>query len=550
MRRNLRQSLANQASRSRDRFLASLQGEQARATQEAFLAQSVSANRETSFGRKHGFDSVRSMDDYRAAVPIRHYPELAPWINRSAAGEGTVLTVEEPVRFWKTTGTTSEPKKIPVTSSSASRTMESFLALQGTQLSYYPEVNERNDTTLVTHVSPKKVKEFLGPRKIPYCSTTEIPVIVRPGREAFQAPWMAGLQSVVEDDAVRLYYLLCYASAHDLKCVACLHPSRFQTVVSTLAESAPRIIEELQNGTVLGASCRDPLPEKAKRLSTILRNTGTLRPKDLWPNLSFITSWSGSYIERYRALMEENFCSSFLAMPSISSEAFTTMTVDDHPIHQPINLRGALFEFIPSEVKVEPDTPTLPFFELVEGATYELVLTTLGGLYRYATCDIFKVGGFLDEVPRLEYIGRRSVSDLTGEKLAEEHVVDAVGAAMAGCGIQEPTYTVCGVQASNPHERPKYVLVVEFQGADEVCAQLARDLDQRFKTINSRYELKRNFGDLHPLEVQPVAPGTFSQHRRQRIESGTPAGQLKDKILHPAGRAVLTELLSLNSAGV
>ena len=511
------------------------------------MTEVLEKNRKASFGVEHGFGKLGSVDDFRSAVPIRHYPELSPWIERSAAGESKVLTEEEPIRFWKTTGTTSEPKKIPVTPSSSARTMESFLALQGTQLYYYPELNERRDTTLVTHVSPKTVREFLGPREVPYCSTTEVPVVIRAGRENFVAPWMPGLQQVVEDDAVRLYYLLCYAAAHDLKCVACLHPSRFQTIVSTLHESGERVVEELRSGTVLGEPCREPHPEKVNRLQEILKSNGHLRPRDLWPNLSLVTSWSGSYISRYRPTIEESFCSNFLPMPSISSEAFTTLTIDEDPIGQPINLPANLFEFIPSDRKVEQGSETLLFHELQPGATYELVLTTLGGLYRYATCDIFRVAGYVGEVPRLEYVGRRSVSDLTGEKLAEEHVADSVPEALKTHELENSPFTVCGLQATSAEDRPKYVLVLENR--EETPNGLASDLDQRLKAINSRYELKRNFGDLHPLEVVRVMPGTFAGYRREQAKAGLPAGQLKDKILHSNGEETLASLLRLSESG-
>ena len=542
----LRQSLARQAARSRKKFLDALEG--GRNTQDAFLVEVLQKNRETSFGVEHGFQKLGNVDDFRSALPIRHYPDLAPWIERSASGESAVLTQEEPIRFWKTTGTTSEPKKIPVTPSSSAKTMESFLALQGTQLHYYPELNERRDTTLVTHVSPKTVKEFLGPRQVPYCSTTEVPVVIRAGREEFVAPWVPGLQQVVEDDAVRLYYLLCYAAAHDLKCVACLHPSRFQTVVSTLLTSGERLVQELRDGTVLGERCREPLPERADSLQEILRSNGRLRPRDLWPNLSFVTSWSGSYISRYRPTIEENFCTSFLPMPSISSEAFTTLTIDEDPIGQPINLPANLFEFLPSEQKVEPGSETRLFHELQSGATYELVLTTLGGLYRYATCDIFRVVGYVGEVPRLEYVGRRSVSDLTGEKLAEEHIADSVPEALKRHDLEDSPFTVCGLQATSAEGRPKYVLVVENH--EDSPKGLASDLDQRLKAINSRYELKRNFGDLHPLEVVRVLPGTFAGYRREQAEAGLPAGQLKDRILHSNGEEALASLLRLSGAGI
>jgi hypothetical protein len=548
----LRRTICNQAAKARHGFLQSIDGDNAFATQDALLAECVRANRDTSFGEEHGFANIRTIDDYRRAVPIRHYDDLEPWISRSAGGEERVLTAQEPIRFWKTTGTTSASKKIPVTPASALRNMEGFLTLQGTQLHYHPELDERPDTMLVTHLSPKTVKEFCGPRRVPYCSTTEAPVEVRSGRDGLVAPWVPKLQSVVEDDSVRLYFLLCYAALHDLYNVTCLHPSRFQTIASMLRDKWPQLVEDLRAGTVHGQQIRDPAPERAAEIERIGKTAGTVRPIDLWPNLTFVASWSGSYIERYRPTIEECFCSGFMPMPSISSEAFATMPIDEDPISQPINIRGGVFEFIPAEQKVDEFTPTLQFHELEVGESYEIVLTTLGGLYRYAMCDIFKVIGYTGRVPRVEYYGRRSVSDLTGEKLAEEHVEKVVGTGLKRWGVGAPTFAVCGLIPGDANDRPKYVLLLETPQSDRLAPKfddLAADLDRQFRTVNSRYELKRNFGDLKPLEIVSVSLGTFGRYRESLVRRGMPAGQLKDKVLHKDGAKVMSELLELSALG-
>jgi hypothetical protein len=538
------------AEKARRHFLNAIDGDNALGTQESVLAECVQANRGTAFGREHGFADIRSIDDYRRAVPIRHYDELEPWISRSADGEEHVLTAQEPIRFWKTTGTTSASKKIPVTPASALRNMECFLALQGTLLHLYPELNERADTTLVTHLSPKTVKQFCGPRRVPYCSTTEAPVETRSGRDV--APWVPKLQQVVEDDSVRLYYLLCYAAMHDLYNVTCLHPSRFQTIASTLSQKWPQLVEELRAGTVLGEKVRDPAPDRAAEIERIAKTTGTVRPIDIWPNLTSVASWSGSYIGRYRPMIEEHYCSGFVPMPSLSSEAFATMPIDDDPISQPLNIYAGVFEFVLANQKLDPLTPTLQFHELEVGESYEMIVTTLGGLYRYAMCDIFKVAGYLGRVPRVEYYGRRSVSDLTGEKLAEEQVEDVVPAGLKRWGIDAPTFAVCAVLSNDLNDRSKYVLLLEAAEPARCTVkydELAADLDRQFRTVNSRYDLKRNFGDLKQLEITPVSPGTFGRYRERLVQRGMPSGQLKDKVLHKDGAKVMSDLLELSAAG-
>lgn len=71
----------------------------------------VRRNRDTPFGREHGFASIRSVEDYLARVPLRTYEELAPYIAANA------LTAEPIEHFEPTSGSTGATKLIPYTRS-------------------------------------------------------------------------------------------------------------------------------------------------------------------------------------------------------------------------------------------------------------------------------------------------------------------------------------------------------------------------------------------------------------------------------------------------
>src|SRR4051812_18975113 len=78
----------------------------------------IRANRDTAYGRAHGFASINDVDDYQRNVPINSYESLSPYIDRMADGETNILTAESPLMFAQTSGTTGKQKLIPVTSSS------------------------------------------------------------------------------------------------------------------------------------------------------------------------------------------------------------------------------------------------------------------------------------------------------------------------------------------------------------------------------------------------------------------------------------------------
>ncbi|MEM7424254.1 MAG: GH3 auxin-responsive promoter family protein, partial [Pseudomonadota bacterium] len=90
------------------------------------LDEIVRPNADTVFGRDHGFSSIATVGDYRRAVPLAGYEDLRPWIDRMAAGEADVLTAAKPIAFFKTSGSTSKPKLVPVTRLFAAQKARAF----------------------------------------------------------------------------------------------------------------------------------------------------------------------------------------------------------------------------------------------------------------------------------------------------------------------------------------------------------------------------------------------------------------------------------------
>ena len=85
--------------------------------QDAILKRIVTANSETELGRRHGFPSIRSTREYQERVPLCDYEDYQESIDQIAAGSANVLT-REPVRILEpTSGSSSQSKLIPYTTS-------------------------------------------------------------------------------------------------------------------------------------------------------------------------------------------------------------------------------------------------------------------------------------------------------------------------------------------------------------------------------------------------------------------------------------------------
>ncbi|MCX7959180.1 MAG: GH3 auxin-responsive promoter family protein [Deltaproteobacteria bacterium] len=74
-------------------------------------------NRDTEFGKKFGFQEIKSAEQYRERVPLQTYDSLEPYIEKIKNGEKNILTSDEVIFFGRTSGTTGAAKFIPVTKS-------------------------------------------------------------------------------------------------------------------------------------------------------------------------------------------------------------------------------------------------------------------------------------------------------------------------------------------------------------------------------------------------------------------------------------------------
>src|SRR5689334_14760841 len=97
------------------RFLAATR--RATALQEEVLLQKIRRNASSDFGHNHHFDRIHSAEDFLRHVPILHYEDHKPYIERVKQGESKALfgPGERVLMFALTSGTTEEPKYIPVT---------------------------------------------------------------------------------------------------------------------------------------------------------------------------------------------------------------------------------------------------------------------------------------------------------------------------------------------------------------------------------------------------------------------------------------------------
>ncbi|MEV6602154.1 GH3 auxin-responsive promoter family protein [Actinoplanes sp. NPDC051346] len=506
------------------------------------LADVLTENAATAFGGEHGFAGIRDVDAFRAAVPIRDYEALAPWIDRAADGEPRVLTADDPVVFFMSSGSTGDNKKIPITRSFMRRSFFPFYyAAWANFAEHFPRVLERDDTTLNLKHDPvprlaatASGRPHAGASQVDFGAAFGEHLAAEPGT---RAPWSALPATVwTEDHLDRSYARLRLAVEADLRCVIGINPAMVAALPYQLAEWLPRIVKDLHDGTVDGKPHGCANRERAAELERLAGYYGTLLPAHVWPNLELIFCWTTGLASLYLPRLRESFGTRVTVLPApvAASEGPVAVALDRHATAGSLVVPAALYEFVPADEELRPDSATLLMEDLTEGEEYHVVFTHVGGLCRYAVGDVVRVVDRVAGVPRVEYAGRRNLSDVAGERLRESHVVRALRTALDRTGLEVVNATCRPVVRPGAGTRYEFALAAFASGGagwgDTEVEALTAALDAALSGTAEGYRGARAAGRLDAVRLHVVGAERFAEDWQRRVARGVRPAQVKDRV--------------------
>ena len=160
---------------------------------------------------------------------------------------------------------------------------------------------------------------------------------------------------------------------------------------------------------------------------------------------------------------------------------------------------------------------------------YYIFLTTTSGLYRYDINDVIKVAGRYRETPEIVFLRKgRGMTNITGEKLSVNQVIEAVQSAARAAGLSPSHF-----KAEADTDRSRYILRVEFVGRTEPPQQLAflAQVDRYLKQVNIEYKAKRDSSRLGAPVLHVMREGWYERGRRELAASGKRVFQAKTEVL-------------------
>lgn len=510
------------------------------AAQERRLFEILRRNEETVFGRERSFSKIKSVGEYRAAVPVSDFSAFEPYIARMRRGEPRVLTADAPEMFATTSGTTDRPKFIPVTPSFYTEFYNTQKVWSRINLNAHPGILRGR---FLTMVSPCEEGRTEG--GIPYGAMSgrnyrnhmTIPV---------QKNFMAIPYSVfcIRDFEAKYYTILRLAVQERITLISMLNPSTIVLLARKLGERAEELIRDLHDGGIRVekelppetlAEIRPRLkadPRRAGRMRAAAEREGELLPRDAWPDLALITTWTGGssnfYLKRFARLFGDvplrdfgyNASEGYFSIPLRA-----TSTAAPEDTGGVFAASGHFVEFIPHPGGGEP----LLCGQLREGGEYRVILTASNGLYRYDINDVVEVRGFEGGVPVIAFKHRSNgVVSVTGEKVTESQVTIAFQKVRDRLRLDVEDF-IAWVECA---AAPSYVIAAEpaADGRSPRPDSLAAEFDGELKRANIEYRAKRDSGRLGAPRALLLKPGSMAHYRQTRVREGGHDAQVK--ILH------------------
>lgn len=457
--------------------------------QTKWLSQHLGRNAETRFGRLHHLNSAASYAEFAARVPLMSYEQAEPFIERIKSGEPNVLTAGPVTHLIPTSGSSGSRKLIPFT-----RELQQDF--------------DRAIAPWICDLARQQPGMIVGPAywSISPPVSTEVENSQVPVGFADDAEYLGGMKSwlvnaslvgperLAENESVTTYQFKTLRSllrARDLRLISIWHPSFLLLLLDALPRHWDALLEDLPD-------------------ATRLREIGPHHPRELWPQLRVISCWGDAHAELSLRELKSRF-PEVLIQPKglLATEAFVTIPFAHR---HPLAVRSHFFEFLDETGRMRLVD------ELRESETYEVVVTTSGGLWRYRLGDLVLVTGWVGKTPSLRFLGRKEfVSDLCGEKLSEHFVADV---------IREVINGEC--------PPPRFAMLAPADGPPtHYCLYWDGDLDQALPTRidrllrqNPQYDLCRRLGQLEQVQVCPIRNG-YDSFVRHQMKNRSRLGEIK-----------------------
>lgn len=447
-------------------------------TQRKWFFYLLAEAKDTEIGKLYHFSNIQTVRDFQKEVPLSEYSTSQPHIDKQIRGQEDVLWKGKTNWFAKSSGTTTGVSKfIPVTEESL---FENHYKAGKDLLANYYEIYDQADLfsgkTLVvggsSTINEMSVNSYTGDLSA---------IIIK------NLPWWVEMKRT---------------------------PNRETALLSDWEEKLERMALETMNEDVRILSGVPSWTLFLCQRVLALQKTDNLL--DVWPNLELFMHGGVNfepYREEYKKMIpkkEMHYIETYNASEGMF--AFQDQLYEDGMLL--LLDHGIFYEFIPMSDFNDLDSKNVLTLDEVElGINYAIVITTVGGLWRYIIGDTIQ---FVSLYPfRIKVTGRtKSFINAFGEELIVDNAEKAITATANELSIIIGNYTAAPIymEFGENQQKGQHEWIVEIYKGEVDAEKFVSLLDQNLRSVNSDYDAKRtkDIAFLAP-KVHFAPKGTFEK---------------------------------------
>jgi len=489
------------------------------------------------FAQRFRLSPDMSVEQFQNAVPITDYSNFySDFVNRIHQGDKQVLTTQDAYRLVPTTGSSGKVKLIPYTQS----LRKSFQRVVNTWIydlaCRYPQAFHGKSYWSVTPV----VEQSFGDGIIPVGFDSDEDYLSSIGRLSakFAIVDAPSFSSGEQADSVIGLTALKLLSEPDLSLISVWSPTLLLNILNAIMSEQENLLRALISGDasyVTGLESESNVrfkrsPKRARQIEQLMDTVEDRQSlaKSIWPRLSLISCWGDAGSRPYLEQLKESEPDIVVqAKGLLSTEGCVSFPMGTSDGHVPA-IESTFLEFLPESSNAE----TLLLDQLEIGESYEVIMTTFGGLYRYGTGDQIKVIDFQERLPCFEFIGRTNqVIDLVGEKVPLQVLQEVTSRCLDSESATERFWVVAPVSSTPAYYR-------FYVSGSRALATLEDAILLRLRE-NPHFVNAESLGQMVKPEIRCL-PDSFTIHSFHSLKSdmGSQLGALKESKIEYSARVV------------
>lgn len=491
--------------------------------------------KDSEWGKAHNFSkilSARTSEELYALwqknVPVQDYEDLRPFIERHKNGEENILFPGKPMMYATTSGTTKEPKWIPITSMYYDNI---FSKMSKVWLYNFIEHRPKAFYGKIVAIVGKAVEGYAPDGTI--CGSVsgrtwvDCPDFIKGG---YSAPAEV---FAIKDYTARYYTLMRTGIEQNVTLFIAANPSTIIELQKNVDEFYDDYVADIENGTLnskmnIEPELREvleklykPNPKRADELRRLKAKYGRVLPKHYWPNLQVLTTWKCGntrvYMERFNYFFPEGML--YQEFSYFSSECRAGLVINGDDDNTVLFAHMHFFEFTDADDMENPNPHFYRLHELEKGKRYLVYVTTYAGLYRYNMNDMVECTGYYGTIPMIQFIQKvNGIVSMTGEKLHEKQFIDAVQEASRQTGISAQFFVgFADLQDSVYH------MYFEFEKRDVTqaqCNEFTTKVDEYLKKENMEYAAKRDSFRVKAPVGHMLVRNAFEKYKEETLKGG------------------------------